>query len=37
MWQADKGLFWMNTMTRIPQLRGMESDFGILPYPKLNA
>ena len=37
MWQADKGLFWMNIMDRIPQLRGMESDFGILPYPKLNA
>ena len=37
MWQADKGLFWLTTMNRIPQLRGMESDFGILPYPKLNA
>lgn len=37
MWQADKGLFWMTTMDRIPQLRNMESDFGILPYPKLNA
>ena len=37
MWQADRGLFWMTTMGRIPQLRGMESDFGILPYPKLNA
>lgn len=36
MWQADKGLFWMTTMDRIPQLRNMESDFGILPYPKLN-
>ena len=37
MWQADKGLFWMNIMDRIPQLRGMESDFGILPYPKYEA
>ena len=35
MWQNDQGLFWMTTMGNIPSLREMESDFGVLPYPKL--
>ena len=34
-WQADHGLFWTTCMGQIPALREMESDFGILPYPKL--
>lgn len=36
MWQNDQALFWMTTMQVIPKLREMESDFGVLPYPKLN-
>lgn len=34
-WQEDHGLFWTTWMGQIPALREMESDFGILPYPKL--
>ncbi len=35
-WLADGGLFWTTWMGQIPALREMESDFGILPYPKLD-
>ena len=34
--QADKGLFYTCTVGSIPALREMDSDFGVLPYPKLN-
>ena len=33
---ADKGLFLTSTIHAIPNLREMDSDFGVLPYPKLN-
>ncbi len=36
LWAGDHGLFWTTWMGIIPQFREMESDFGILPYPKLN-
>ena len=36
MWANDQALFWPTTMANIPALREMESDFGILPYPKLS-
>ena len=32
---ADKGLFLTSTVNAIPNLREMDSDFGVLPYPKL--
>ncbi len=36
LWAGNHGLFWTTWMGIIPQFREMESDFGILPYPKLN-
>ena len=36
MWLNDQGLFWTTNMGKMPSFREMESDFGILPYPKLN-
>ena len=36
MWKNNQGLFWMTTMQNVPMLREMESDFGVLPYPKLS-
>ena len=37
MWQNDQALFWTTWMGAIPGFREMESDFGLLPYPKLDA
>ncbi len=34
--QSDHGLFYTCTVGSIPALREMDSDFGVLPYPKLN-
>lgn len=36
IWLNNQGLFWTSIVDRIPNLREMESDFGVLPYPKLN-
>ena len=36
MWQNNQGLFWTTLIYNIPNIREMESDFGVLPYPKLN-
>lgn len=36
MFQGDRALFMANTFRYLGELRNMESDFGILPYPKLN-
>ena len=35
MWVADKALFWTKLVHELPELREMETDFGVLPYPKL--
>lgn len=35
MFQAGQALFYDNTFFFIERLRGMETDFGLLPYPKL--
>ncbi len=32
---SDRGLFLTTTVNTIPNLREMDSDFGVLPYPKL--
>ena len=37
MWANDQALFWTSLLGNMPAFREMESDFGILPYPKLNA
>lgn len=37
IWNNNQGLFWMSTLGNVPTLRTMEADFGILPYPKLDA
>ena len=37
MWPNDQALFFTSYMSSIQGCRSMESDFGILPYPKLNA
>lgn len=37
MFQNDQGLFMDCTFFYLKSLRSMESDFGILPYPKYNA
>lgn len=34
MWQNDQCLFWTTLIGNVPTFRAMESDFGILPYPK---
>lgn len=36
MWKNNQGLFWTTLVHQLPNIREMESDFGILPYPKLN-
>lgn len=36
MWLNDQALFWTSLVDYIPNFREMESDFGILPYPKLD-
>lgn len=36
-WKGDHALFWLTWMGHVPALREMESDFGILPMPKLSA
>lgn len=35
LWEGDHGLFWTTYMGIVPRFREMESDFGLLPYPKL--
>ena len=35
MWVADQALFWTKLVHELPELREMETDFGVLPYPKL--
>lgn len=35
MWKEDHALFWPTWMGHVPALREMDSDFGLLPYPKL--
>jgi hypothetical protein len=36
MFQEDRGLFMWVRLRIVQNLRGMETDFGILPMPKLN-
>lgn len=36
MWKNNQGLFWTTLVHQLPNIREMESDFGVLPYPKLN-
>ena len=36
LWSGNHGLFWTTYMGIVPSFREMESDFGLLPYPKLN-
>ena len=33
----DRALFFNNTFKMVEDVRGMETDFGIIPYPKLTA
>lgn len=35
LWSGNHGLFWTTYMGIVPKFREMESDFGLLPYPKL--
>ena len=35
LWSGEHGLFWTTHMGNVPRFREMESDFGLLPYPKL--
>ena len=37
LWSGGHGLFWTTHMGNVPRFREMESDFGLLPYPKLTA
>lgn len=37
LWQNDQGLFLTYLIQDISKFREMESDFGVLPYPKLTA
>ncbi len=37
LWAGNHGLFWTTWLGIVPRYREMENDFGILPYPKLNA
>lgn len=37
LWSGEHGLFWTTYMGNVPRFREMESDFGLLPYPKLTA
>lgn len=36
LWENDQGLFWTSLVNTLPNIREMESDFGVLPYPKLS-
>ncbi|MBQ9428262.1 MAG: extracellular solute-binding protein [Clostridia bacterium] len=36
LWSGDQGLFWTTYMGIVPSFREMESDFGLLPYPKMD-
>jgi hypothetical protein len=36
MFISDKALFYVTNLERIDALRDMNSDFGVLPYPKLD-
>ncbi|MBQ7500050.1 MAG: carbohydrate ABC transporter substrate-binding protein [Clostridia bacterium] len=36
MFQEDKALFYPERIDRAHKFRGMETDFGIIPYPKWN-
>lgn len=37
IWNNNQGLFWMSTLGNVPKMRTMEADFGIVPYPKMDA
>ncbi len=37
LWSGGHGLFWTTHMGNVPRFRNMESDFGLLPYPKLTS
>ena len=36
MFESDLGLFYSTLINTIPALRSMDTDFGILPFPKLD-
>ena len=36
MFEQSRGLFMNENMLRVPKLRRQETDFGIIPYPKLD-
>ncbi|MBQ7660947.1 MAG: extracellular solute-binding protein, partial [Clostridia bacterium] len=36
LWKNDQGLFLTGLLGNVPRYRDMESDFGVLPYPKLD-
>jgi hypothetical protein len=36
MFQENKGLFYMLSLTIMHKMRGMNSDFGVLPFPKFD-
>ena len=36
MFQEDKGLFYMLSLTVMHKMRSMDSDFGVLPFPKFD-
>ena len=36
MFQEDKGLFYMLSLTVMHKMRNMDSDFGVLPFPKFD-
>ena len=36
MFLANRGLFWVPQIHRATSLRAMDTDFGLLPFPKLN-
>ena len=37
MFQNHQSLFWLQIMELVIRLRAMEAEFGVLPYPKLDA
>ena len=36
MFQEDKGLFYMLSLTVMHKMRNMDSDFGVMPFPKFD-
>lgn len=36
IFKEDRALFWIEVMYGVPQLRSMNSDFGLLPMPKFD-